>query len=80
MQQLSPGARPSAQAALVEPLTARELDVLRLMQSALSLREIADQLYLSINTVRTHCKHIYAKLDVHSRIEATVRAKQLDLL
>jgi LuxR family maltose regulon positive regulatory protein len=72
--------RAQVQAGLVEPLTERELDVLRLMFSTLSLREIADQLYLSINTVRTHCKHIYAKLDVHSRIEATTRAQELDLL
>jgi LuxR family maltose regulon positive regulatory protein len=46
----------------------------------LSQHEIADQLYLSINTVRTHCKHIYAKLDVRSRIAAVDRAEELGLL
>lgn len=79
-QQSSAEAQPSVEIALVEPFSERELQVLRLLNSTLSQREIADQLYLSINTVRTHCKHIYAKLDVHSRIEAIDRAEALGLL
>jgi LuxR family maltose regulon positive regulatory protein len=60
-QQLSPEGMPSLQAALVEPLSARELQVLRLLRSTLSQLEIAEQLVLSIHTVRSHASHIYAK-------------------
>jgi LuxR family maltose regulon positive regulatory protein len=82
----SPAAIPSAQAALadtdhpIEPLSERELEVLRLLRSTLPQREIADTLYISINTVRSHVKHIYAKLGVHARIEAVARAEELGLL
>jgi len=65
---------------LVEPLSERELEVLRLLRSPLSLPEIADRLIVSANTVRSHAKHIYAKLDVHSRAEAVERAEELGLL
>ncbi|MBN1876977.1 MAG: hypothetical protein JXA33_22335 [Anaerolineae bacterium] len=76
----SPEARPSVQTALAEPLSERELQVLHLLKSPLSQREIADRLYLSVNTVRTHAKHIYDKLGVHGRIEAIARAEELGLL
>ncbi|HUT20784.1 MAG TPA: LuxR C-terminal-related transcriptional regulator [Anaerolineae bacterium] len=66
--------------ALVEPLSARELEVLRLLRTPLSQPEIADKLYVSVNTIRTHVKHIYQKLDVHSRIEAIERAEELGLI
>jgi len=85
-ERLSPEGTPSAQAALadinhpVEPLSERELEVLRLLRSALPQREIAEELYISINTVRSHVKHIYAKLGVHSRLEAVERAEELGLL
>jgi LuxR family maltose regulon positive regulatory protein len=75
-----PQEKPSAQAALVEPLSARETEVLRLLRSSLSLPEIARELYVSANTIRSHTKHIYAKLDVHSRFEAVERAEELGLL
>jgi LuxR family maltose regulon positive regulatory protein len=68
------------QPSLLEPLTKREMDVLRLVNSSLSSREIADQLYVSTNTVRTHIRHIYAKLNVHSRTDAVSRACELGLL
>ena len=71
---------PLTQTALVEPLSERELQVLRYLQGTLSLGGIADQLYLSIHTVRSHVKHIYTKLDVHSRGEAIARAEELGLL
>jgi LuxR family maltose regulon positive regulatory protein len=71
---------PLTQTALVEPLSERELQVLRYLQGTLSLGGIADQLYLSIHTVRSHVKHIYTKLDVHSRGEAIARAEALGLL
>lgn len=63
-----------------EQLSARELQVLRLLNSSLSATEIADELYIAVSTTRTHIKSIYQKLDVHSRLEAVERARQLDLI
>jgi len=65
---------------LVEPLTAREMDVLRLLDTALSRPEMARELHVSVNTVRTHVRRIYDKLGAHSRAEALVRAAELGLL
>jgi LuxR family maltose regulon positive regulatory protein len=70
--------RPSSP--LVEPLTERELEVLRLLPTRLSSTEIAEQLYVSVHTVRSHIKSIYAKLNVHRRIDAIQRAKDLGML
>ena len=64
---------------LVEPLSERELDVLRLLRSDLSGPDIARELIVSLNTVRTHTKHIYAKLGVTSRRAAVRRADELGL-
>ena len=66
--------------ALIEPLSERELDVLRLLGSELDGPAIARELMVSLNTVRTHTKHIYAKLAVTSRRAAVRRAQELDLL
>ncbi len=63
-----------------EPLTERELEILRLMSSGLATREIASQLFLSVGTVRWYLKHIYSKLYVHSRTQAILRARELNLL
>jgi LuxR family maltose regulon positive regulatory protein len=71
--------RPSAPA-LVEPLSKREAEVLRLLATDLTSAEMARELILSVNTVRSHIKNIYAKLDVHSRYEAIARATELNLL
>ncbi len=65
---------------LVEPLSDRELEVLRLLATALSGPEIADQLVVSLNTIRSHTKAIFAKLGVNSRRAAVSRASELDLL
>jgi LuxR family maltose regulon positive regulatory protein len=65
---------------LVDPLSERELDVLRLLASELSGPEIARHLVVSLNTVRTHTKSIYAKLGVGSRRAAVRRAEDLGLL
>jgi LuxR family maltose regulon positive regulatory protein len=65
---------------LLEPLSKREMDVLRLLNSALSSADIADALYVSVNTVRTHIRNIYAKLDVHRRSDAVSKASELGLL
>jgi LuxR family transcriptional regulator, maltose regulon positive regulatory protein len=63
-----------------EPLTARELDVLRLMQGALSLSEVAGVLYLSSNTVKTHAQAVYRKLGAHSRTDAVAIARRRRLI
>ena len=65
---------------LIEPLSARELEVLRNLNGPLSTPEIAEQLVVSANTVRTHIKNIYGKLDVHGRSGAVRRGKELRLL
>jgi LuxR family maltose regulon positive regulatory protein len=65
---------------LIEPLTERELEVLRLLSTSLSSTEMAEELFISVNTVRSHIRTIYSKLDVHSRYEAVARARELNLL
>jgi LuxR family maltose regulon positive regulatory protein len=65
---------------LVEPLSERELEVLRLLQSDLDGPDIASELTVSIATVRTHTRNIYAKLGVNSRRAAVRRAAELGLL
>jgi DNA-binding CsgD family transcriptional regulator/tetratricopeptide (TPR) repeat protein len=66
--------------ALPEPLTARELAVLRLIATGRSNREIADELFLSVNTIRSYCHQIFSKLGVGSRTQAVARARSLGLL
>ncbi|MEZ5179887.1 MAG: LuxR C-terminal-related transcriptional regulator [Acidimicrobiales bacterium] len=65
---------------LVEQLTDRELAVLHHLPSRLSQREIADELFVSLNTVKTHCRAIFRKLAVGDRKQAVQRARELDLL
>jgi LuxR family maltose regulon positive regulatory protein len=64
---------------LVEPLSERELDVLRLLRTDLSGPEIARELIVSVNTLRTHTRHIFDKLGVNSRRAAVRRADELGL-
>jgi LuxR family maltose regulon positive regulatory protein len=64
----------------IEPLSERELDVLRLLRTELSGPEIARELMVSLNTMRTHTKSIYNKLGVNNRRAAVRRAEELDLL
>jgi ATP/maltotriose-dependent transcriptional regulator MalT len=71
---------PPAQAALVEQLTRREREVLRLLATTLSGPELANRLTISLSTLRTHTKNIYAKLGAHSRLDAVSRAAELGLL
>jgi LuxR family maltose regulon positive regulatory protein len=73
-------AQPLLDQPLVEPLSDRELDVLRLLADGLTYKEIARALHLSINTVKTHVRNIYGKLGVRRRREATVRAKELGFI
>ena len=72
--------RPLAALLQGEALSERELEVLRLLPSRLSTPEIARELYISVHTVRSHVKSIYAKLGVHRRADAVQRAKELGLL
>lgn len=66
--------------ALPDRLSEHELKVLRLIAAGLSNREVAEALYLSVNTVKWHLKNTYEKLDVHSRVAAVTRAQELGLL
>jgi LuxR family maltose regulon positive regulatory protein len=65
---------------LREPLSHGEMRVLRYLPTKLSAPEIASELYLSVNTVKTHMRHLYDKLGVHRRHEAVERARALGLL
>jgi LuxR family maltose regulon positive regulatory protein len=63
-----------------EPLSEREIEVLRLLATDLTGPEIAGRLFMSVNTFRTHTRHIFTKLDVNTRRSAVSRARQLNLL
>ncbi len=73
-------ARAGQRPELREDLTESELRVLRFLPSNLSAPEIGRELYLSLSTVKTHMRQIYAKLGVHRRTEAVDRARELGLL
>jgi LuxR family maltose regulon positive regulatory protein len=64
----------------LEPLSDSEIRVLRYLPTNLSMRQIAGELYVSHNTVRTHIRHLYEKLGTHTRAEAVDRARALGLL
>lgn len=65
---------------LAEPLSERELEVLHLIAAGLTNQEIAQKLFISLNTVKTHTKNISNKLNVHNRTQAAARAKELGLI
>ncbi len=69
--------RPSS---LIEPLSDRELEVLRLMAAGLKYKEIAARLFISLNTVRYHVKALYGKLNVNNRTQAIAAARQQEIL
>jgi LuxR family transcriptional regulator, maltose regulon positive regulatory protein len=75
MRQPSPG-----NSTLAEPLTRRELEVLTLLQEPLTIKEIAEKLYISHTTVKRHTTNIYGKLGVNRRKDATARALELKIL
>jgi LuxR family transcriptional regulator, maltose regulon positive regulatory protein len=76
----TPRAGQGAVEPLPEPLSDSELRVLRYLPTNLQAPEIADELFVSVNTIRTHMRHVYAKLDVHRRADAVERARDLGLL
>jgi LuxR family maltose regulon positive regulatory protein len=65
---------------LVEPLTDTELSIVRLMAAGLSNREIAGELFLSVNTIKVYASRLYAKLGVRRRGEAAAIARELGLI
>ena len=73
-------ATPSAAQPLIEPLSERELQVLRLVAAGKSNRDIGRELYLALGTVKSHIHRIFGKLGVDSRTQAIARAIELKLL
>jgi LuxR family maltose regulon positive regulatory protein len=65
---------------LVEPLTARELEILRLLASGASNQQIADRLVIGIGTVKAHLNHIFGKLHARNRVDAIAKARKLGLI
>ncbi len=65
---------------LLDPLSERELEVLQCIMKGQSNQTIADHLLVSLNTVKTHMSHIFAKLHVNSRTQAVARANELQLI
>ncbi|MCB0010109.1 MAG: hypothetical protein KDE04_26775, partial [Anaerolineales bacterium] len=65
---------------LVEPLSERELEILGLLAQGLTNRQISDQLYLALSTVKGHNRNIFSKLQAERRTEAIARARDLGLL
>jgi len=65
---------------LADPLSARELEVLRLLATGLTTAEVARELFVSVGTVKSHTGNIYRKLDARNRAEAIARARRLRLL
>jgi LuxR family transcriptional regulator, maltose regulon positive regulatory protein len=65
---------------LPDPLTQRELTILRFLATSMSTTEIADELCLSVNTVKTHLAAIYRKLPASRRRDAVLRARELELI
>ncbi len=68
------------QSDLIEPLSERELEILQKIAEGLTNPEIAERLYLSLNTVKVHTRNIYGKLGVHNRTQAVAKARELGLL
>jgi LuxR family maltose regulon positive regulatory protein len=75
-----PALPPAGPPPLLEPLSDSEIRVLRYLPTLLSAQQIASELYVSHNTVRTHMRHLYTKLGTHRRVEAVERARALGLL
>ncbi|MCA9875752.1 MAG: response regulator transcription factor, partial [Anaerolineales bacterium] len=70
----------SAAQDLADPLSTRELDVLRLVAAGASNKDIADQLFIAVSTVKKHVSNILVKLDAPNRVQAIARARELNLI
>jgi len=68
------------ESALIEPLSERELEILKLLAAGRTNPEIAGELYLSLNTVKAHTRNIYSKLGVNNRTQAGTQARILGIL
>ena len=79
-EQAGPSRIQAHESELIESLSEREREVLQLVAEGLTNREIADRLFLSLNTVKAHTRNIYGKLNVHSRTQAIARSQELGLL
>jgi LuxR family maltose regulon positive regulatory protein len=79
-RQLRAGRTRAAQPGLIEPLSARELEVLRLIAAGYMNAEIANELFVSVGTVKAHAYNIYTKLGVRNRTQAVSRARELGLV
>jgi LuxR family maltose regulon positive regulatory protein len=77
---VAPGGTAIRPEPLAEPLTERELEVLRLIARGASNQEIAERLVVTLNTVKKHTSNLFGKLGVASRTQAIVRARELRLL
>jgi LuxR family maltose regulon positive regulatory protein len=71
---------PREQAAMVEPLSKRELEVMQLIATGASNAEIAQELFIAVGTVKNHVKNIYSKLNVHNRAHAIAQAREFGLI
>ncbi len=80
VREITPGEPAKEPAVLIEPLSTRELEVLRLVEEGLSNPDIATRLVVAPSTVKTHINNIYGKLGVQSRVQAVKRAHDLGLL
>jgi LuxR family maltose regulon positive regulatory protein len=65
---------------IIEPLTSRELEVLRMLAAGRSNQAIAGQLFVTVDTVKKHVSHVLSKLGAANRTEAVSRARELDLI
>jgi LuxR family maltose regulon positive regulatory protein len=70
----------SANSQLDEPLTPREIEILQMVAGGASNAQIAEEMFISIDTVKRHVTHIFLKLDVNNRTQATIRAQDLGLV
>jgi LuxR family transcriptional regulator, maltose regulon positive regulatory protein len=73
-------ARTSTKQPLIDPLTDRELEVLRLVAAGLSNPEIAERLIITLSTVKRHINHLYSKLEVITRTQAVAKGRELRLI
>jgi LuxR family maltose regulon positive regulatory protein len=80
MKEERPAAPVSGTSFLIEPLSQRELEILKLITQGLSNREIGERLFLALDTIKGHNRKIFDKLQVQSRTEAIARARELGLL